>query len=204
MTIGNSGPIGINTLKGEFTASANNLGSYYRNGPIVPGSVPGTTSPGNTRPGNSKPGTARPGTTNPCTGSGPTTPGTASAKMNKVNGTASKATVSYSSGGPSWIWTMQCYPGGGGCGNQNFFSPCNGGNVHFKGIRTEVGAGKTQPAPVRYNFSPGSYSPPSTNPPTTNPPTTNPPVTNNPLPINAPVPTSGTIALSNFYGARKS
>lgn len=200
MTIGNSGPLGMTTLKGEFSSSANNLGSYYRNGPIVPGSVPGTTSPGNQNPGNAKPGNPYPGSSNPCRGNGPTVPGNSTCTMKTINGGVSFGTQSFSSGGPQWSKQMDC--GANKCSNNRFSAPCNGGNVHFS-VPANVGGSQTKSAQVRYNFTPGGYTPGGVNPPTTNPPTTNPPVVNNPVSINAPVPTSGTIALSNFYGARR-
>ena len=199
MTIGNTGPIGINTLKGEFAASANGISSYYRNGPIVPGDIPGTTGPGNPRPGNTSPGNPRPGSSNPCRGNGPTVPGSSSITMSKVGqgntGSIGFGTQSFSSGGPSWSKQMNCTANK--CSNSGFSAPCNGGNVHFS-VPASVGASQTKPAQVRYEFTPGGYSPPGTNPPTTNPPTTN-----SPISINQSVPTSGTIGLSNFYGARK-
>ena len=68
------------------------------------------------------------------------------------------------------------------------------GVVYMRGCQT---------APSKVN-NPSNPSGNPGNPPYTNPPNPpNPSTTNPPVPINTDVPASGTIKLSNFYGARK-
>ena len=216
MALPNSGTIGIGSLRTEFSASAGPLSSYYRDGPIVPGLIPGGLTPGNTNPGNPRPGTSVPGTTVPCRATGPRGPGTASLVVNKLNinsrGDVGGATCTqtYSSGGPRWNVQLTCSgtprpeTANWKCSNTNTSDPrCNGEYIRYNGVPYVIGATVTTPCQVNSSFNPTTTNPPGTNPPTTNPPTTNPPTNNPPLPINQPVPTSGTISLSNFYGARK-
>ena len=217
MALQNSGTIGIGSLRTEFSTSAGALSSYYRDGPIVPGLIPGGLTPGNTRPGNTNPGNPRPGTTNPCKAIGPKGPGSASIVVKTLNKNAigtiggAHCTQTYSAGGPKWNVQLSCASNpqtpddsNWKCSNTNTSNPrCNGDYVRYNGVPYAIGASSSKPTQVNSTYNPTTSNPPSTNPPTTNPPTTNPPVNNPPTPINQPVPTSGTISLNNFYGAYK-
>ena len=196
MSLQNSGPIGIGNLKSFWGSSATPMTAYYRGGGIVPSQRPGGLTPGNPVPGNTSPG-------NPsgCSSQG-YSPGNAPANIQMNNSTSNGdpnkgkyvANITFANG-----W---CGAGPNGAAdpttsytNKSGYSCCHG--KWAKGAVTGTG-----PKTVSTQNSNG-VNPPGTNPPTTNPPTTNPPTNTNPTPINTGIPSSGTIALSNFYGGVK-
>jgi len=197
-TLHNSGPIGIGNLKGFWGSSATPMTAYYRGAGIVPSQKPGGLTPGNQRPGNPVPGNP-----SPCSANG-YSPGSASANIHFNNSTSNgdpwKGTyVANLDFGIPGTW---CSAGRNGAPDTTTSYSNNGGYSCCYGKWTKGSVSGTGPKSVSLQVSNG-YNPPGTNPPTTNPPTTNPPVQTNPIPMNGGIPTSGTIALSNFYGGEK-
>ena len=189
MPIANSGPIGVSTLKGFWGSSAPAVSSYYRGGGIVPSQRPGGLVPGNQRPGNTSPGNPSPCSANGYTGGG----ANAQIFMNGNNGTYA-ARCNFTNGWCGVRWQD---------GNPNNYGPNRDTGVCCHGKYYSGTIGGTAPHPIPSAEPSTGFNPGGTNPPTTNPPTTNPPVPSNPTPLNTGIPTSGTIALSNFYGGEK-
>jgi hypothetical protein len=179
MALQNSGTIGIGNLRSEFAAiSPAPLSQFYRNGPHVPGSVPGNTTPGSPA----------------CSDCSPTSTYFQAVDVNP-------RPSPFNSPCPYWDQKLfQCYTPVGTWSWWTYGNPCNPTN----GIGISCASEPTglygsmscepslSPPATYYTCSLGACNK-----------TAGPGGSNPPSPINTGVPTGGRISLSNFYGATK-
>lgn len=190
MSLQNSGTITLDQVGQEFQGSKPyKLQEHYRGGGRVPTSISGNSVPGN--PGNYVPGNPGgcvpngnfgPPETCPEGGVGP------GHSCNLPNAPIVGAARSFRC--PSGDINLN--QGSGTCGSNGF----SGYACAYEYSRVDAYPGRINGARWRPHTIVGP------NNPTSNPP--NPPTTNPSTPINTDVPSSGTIKLSNFYGARRS
>lgn len=205
MAIQNSGTISLDRVGAEFRGpKPYKMGDHYRGGGRVPTNLPGNYQAGNPgNPGNyvaGRPGNYTPGTPGGCTVNGNwNSPSDAPQYQATCPDNTSPYPRSFNCAGTVISVVVPCGPNGPGskCGAKwaSIDRRAQQGMVYMRGCQT---APAVMNNPTNPSGNPGN--PPYTNPP--NPP--NPSYTNPPVPINTNVPATGTIRLSNFYGARKS
>jgi len=184
MALQGSGTITMDQIGREFAGpKPYRVQDHYRGGGRVPTTIPGNYVPGN-------PGNYVPGNPGGCNGTSPWTYW------------ASCPEHSVDCSGSGWSLmsrTFRC-PDGTEIPFSSNQSGCDAGGSGSYCDADWSSRGAAPGALYGVDTRSTSYTPPR--PPYTNP--SNPPYTNPAQPINTGVPSSGTIKLSNFYGARRS